>query len=363
MTTPLTRGQIAVLAPAALLMATVGIAGGIGTYANVNSVLHRSETALGIVAAGEGATLVAALVMLGVTMLGQPAPLAIRAALWLLPAAASTLGIVIAPTATESVVFAFVPLAMTVSAEGLGLLARRIVVHRTGIDIEAQRRNASIMRRIAYHQARAARHPNPAKRERSALTAWRLMSRVGEGDAQLGSGLIDVQRARLTGGADAALAAMLGPAATAPELPVSPPPAHPEPDVSPGEPDEPDPDFEHAIGSAIAITVPSTASRASHLPATALALPASEQHFHAEPVLSPPDPTPVTTCEPAPGSQAHPEPEPREAQIAELAARLRQGERLTKASAAHLLGVSPATAGRRLKDARDRIGDGTGHYL
>ncbi|MFJ7417962.1 hypothetical protein ACIQXD_05035 [Streptomyces uncialis] len=362
MTTPLTGGQIAVLTPAALLMATVGIAGGIGTYANVNSVLHRSETALGIVAAGEGATLVAALVMLGVTMLGQPAPLAIRAALWLLPAAASTLGIVIAPTATESVVFAFVPLAMTVSAEGLGLLARRIVVHRTGIDIEAQRRNASIMRRIAYHQARAARHPVERVRARSGLAAWRLMSRVGDGDTQLGSGLIDVQRTRLTGGADAALAAMLGPASAVPELPVSPAPAHPEPDVSP---DEPDPDFEHAIGSAIALTTPTTMSPATRLPATAATLPAPHQDFHPEPVLSPTDPTPVPVAEPGPGSPAHPElgPELRETQIAELAARLRQGERLTKASAAQLLGVSPATAGRRLKDARDRIGDGTGHYL
>lgn len=53
----------------------------------------------------------------------------------------------------------------------------------------------------------------------------------------------------------------------------------------------------------------------------------------------------------------------KEQQIATLAHRLTIGDRLTKTTAAQLLGVSPATAGRRLKDARDRISDGTGMYL
>lgn len=44
------------------------------------------------------------------------------------------------------------------------------------------------------------------------------------------------------------------------------------------------------------------------------------------------------------------------AQVDELVTRLKNGEVLTKTSAADLLGVSPATAGRRLKEARDQLG-------
>jgi hypothetical protein len=187
----LTGGQIAVLILATLPMIAVGVGGAIGTYANAASVLHRKETALGVVAAGEGATLVAALVMIGVTMLGQPAPFTIRAALWLLPAAASVMGLAIAPTLTEAVVFALTPLAMTAAAEGISFLARRIVVHRTGVDVEAQRRNAAILRRIAYHRARAERHPWAWVRRVSALVAWRLMGQLGHSDATLGSALTD----------------------------------------------------------------------------------------------------------------------------------------------------------------------------
>ncbi|MFC8423966.1 hypothetical protein ACFUN7_24325 [Streptomyces sp. NPDC057236] len=221
----LTGGQIAVLVLATLPMIAVGIGGAIGTYANAASVLHRKETALGVVAAGEGATLVAALVMIGVTMLGQPAPLAIRAALWLLPAAASVMGLVIAPTTTEAVVFALTPLAMTASAEGVSFLARRIVVHATGVDIEAQRRNAAVLRRIAYHRARAERHPWKWVRRFSELLAWRLMGRLGHSDATLGSALTDVQNTRIVDGANTALAAMFS---SAPELP----PATPRPAVA-----------------------------------------------------------------------------------------------------------------------------------
>jgi len=229
----LTGGQIAVLAIATIPMITVGIGGAIGTYANAASVLHRKETALGVVAAGEGATLVAAIVMIGVTMLGQAAPLAIRAALWLLPATASVMGLAIAPTGTEAVVFALTPLAMTASAEGTSFLARRIVVHRTGIDVEAQRRNAAILRKIAYHRARAERHPWKWVRRVSELVAWRLMAKLGHHDATLGSALTDVQNTRIVDGANTALAAMLSsatelPAAT-PRQAVAPPPATPKP--------------------------------------------------------------------------------------------------------------------------------------
>lgn len=216
----LTRNQKAILAIATIPMIAVGVGGAIGTYANAASVLHRKETALGVVAAGEGATLVAALVMIGVTMLGQPAPFTIRAALWLLPAAASVMGLAIAPTATEAVVFALTPLAMTAAAEGISFLARRIVVHATGIDIEAQRRNAAILRRIAYHRARAERHPWKWVRRVSALVAWRLMGQLGHSDATLGSALTDVQNIRIIEGANTALAAMFS---SAPELPAATP--------------------------------------------------------------------------------------------------------------------------------------------
>lgn len=219
----LTGGQITVLILATLPMIAVGVGGAIGTYANAASVLHRKETALGVVAAGEGATLVAALVMIGVTMLGQPAPFTIRAALWLLPAAASVMGLAIAPTLTEAVVFALTPLAMTAAAEGISFLARRIVVHRTGIDVEAQRRNAAILRRIAYHRARAERHPWAWVRRVSALVAWRLMGQLGHSDATLGSALTDVQNIRIVEGANTALAAMLS---TSHELPPA-TPRHP----------------------------------------------------------------------------------------------------------------------------------------
>lgn len=219
----LTAGQIWVLVLATLPMIAVGVGGAIGTYANAASVLHRKETALGVVAAGEGATLVAALVMIGVTMLGQPAPFTIRAALWLLPAAASVMGLAIAPTLTEAVVFALTPLAMTAAAEGISFLARRIVVHRTGVDVEAQRRNAAILRRIAFHRARAERHPWKWVQQLSELVAWRLMKRLGDSDATLGSALTDVQNIRIVEGANTALAAMLS---TSHELPPA-TPRHP----------------------------------------------------------------------------------------------------------------------------------------
>lgn len=350
----LTTGQRVVLGLATLPMIAVGIGGALGTYANAASVLHREETALGVVAAGEGATLVAALVMLGLTMLGQAAPLAIRAALWLLPAAASVMGLVIAPTLTEAVVFAITPLAMTVSAEGLALLARRIVVKVTGEDVEAQRRNAATLRRIAYHRARADRHPDPKVRERSALKAWRLMSRVGDGDTELGSGLIAVQRDRLTGGADAALSAMLT---------GSPEPTPAEPAALPELTSEPhaEPDFDTTVEGALHVAAlePRPEPPTPALPRPGAILPALDQQVSREPVASPAEPAPALTPEPEP----EPAGDPIEAQITELTSRLRRGERLTKTSAADILGVSPATAGRRLKDARERIDDGTGMYL
>ncbi|WP_052479918.1 hypothetical protein [Streptomyces sp. NBRC 110035] len=356
----LSGGQIAVLTVATLIMAAVGIGGAIGTYANANAELKRSETALGIVAAGEGATLVAALVMVGVTMLGQAAPLIARAALWVLPAAAAVMGLAIAPTPREAVIYALTPLAMTASAEGISFLARRIVVHRTGTDTEAQRRNAEIMRQIAFHAAQAERHPEEKVRQASALTAWKLMRRVGDGDAQLGSGLIAVQRERFTDGANSALLSML---TGTPE----PAPAHPalpaiESGESTGEP----------TGSTVILSQRPEPVGSAHTPALPDArtiIQPSDQVIRREPVLSQGEPALAKTVQAAAETAAG-EPgetdqstDEKEQQIAELAHRLKSGERLTKNTAAQLLGVSPATAGRRLKDARDRISDGTGMYL
>lgn len=356
----LTRGQKTVLAAATLPMIGAGGLGAWGTYANITSVFHRSATALGVVAAGEGATLVLALVLVGLTMLGQPSPLAVRAGLWLLPAAASITGILVAPGVKDAIVFAVTPMAMTVSAEGLGLLARRIVVHTTGVDVEAQRRNAATLRRIAYHRARAERHPDKKVRKASALKAWKLMSHVGADDTVLGSGLVGVQRQRITEGADDALADMLTGRPALPELPPAQPPVSPEP-----EPDEPEPtDYETTVNTALPVI--GSEPRPMFTDPAQLRMQPPDQAVSREPVLSPAEPLTVSRTEPSPEPDAEPsEPDVDEIeqQISQLASRLRGGERLTKTTAAQLLGVSQATAGRRLKEAKGRIGDGTGQYL
>ncbi|MFF9688969.1 hypothetical protein [Streptomyces sp. NPDC014623] len=209
MNAKLTKGQVAVLVLATIPMVAAGVAGGWGTYTNIVTEFHRAATAMGVVAAGEGVTLVLALVMVGLTMLGQAAPAPVRVGLWLAPLAAAVTGIVVADNITEGVVYAMTPMAMSASAEGLGLLARRIVVYRTGIDMEVQRRNADTIQRLAYHRARAANHPGKWAKVYSARASWRLAKRVGVGDTELGGKLVDVQRTRLVDGADAALLDML----------------------------------------------------------------------------------------------------------------------------------------------------------
>ncbi|GGT54284.1 hypothetical protein [Streptomyces purpureus] len=231
----LSRGQAWILGAAAVPMVAFGGLGAVGTYSNITSVFHRSATALGVVAAGEGATLVLALVLVGLTMLGQSAPAAVRVGLWTLPAVASLTGAAVAKSVTEAVVFAVTPMAMCVSAEGMGLLARRIVVYRTGVDAEAQRRNAAVMQRLAYHRARAANHPDQKARKGSELESWKLAKKVGTGDALLGAHLVGVQRERMTAGADAALAGMFALPVTAPAPGVT---AAPEPPAIEGVDEE-----------------------------------------------------------------------------------------------------------------------------
>lgn len=219
----LTRGQGVVLGAAALVMTVVGAAGAIGTFANVLSLFHRKATAIGVVAAGEGLTLILALTMLGLTMLGQPSPTWVRAGLWLAPLTACLTGLSLAGTLTEAAVYGMTPLGMSGAAEGLGLIARRIVTYTTGVDADAQRRQADTVQQLAYHQAAADRHPDDEVRASSLRKSWSLAKHVGRGDQVLGAALVDVQRKRIHGGADTALAGMYG------ATPAIEPPARPRP--------------------------------------------------------------------------------------------------------------------------------------
>ncbi|RST19344.1 conjugal transfer protein [Streptomyces sp. WAC05374] len=205
----LTRVQIGVLAAAFVPMLATGVFGGIGTYSNIGHA-YGQGTALGALAAGEGATAVLALVLLGLTMLGQSSPRIVRLGLWALPAAAAVMGAMAAPDPGRTVIYALTSMGMSVSAEGMAFLARRIVVHTDGRDAENERRTADVVQALAYHRARATQHPTGWVRKWSELKSWRLARRVGVGDAALGSRLLDVQRERVSAGADAALASMFG---------------------------------------------------------------------------------------------------------------------------------------------------------
>nr|WP_202431904.1 conjugal transfer protein [Streptomyces sp. SID7804] len=198
-------------------MLATGVLGGIGTYSNIGHA-YGSGTALGALAAGEGATAVLALVLLGLTMLGQSSPRIVRAGLWVLPAAAAVMGAMAAPDPGRTVIYALTPMGMSVSAEGMAFLARRIVVHTDGRDAENERRTADLVQALAYHRARATQHPSDRVKKWSERKSWRLARKVGVGDVALGSRLLDVQRDRVTAGADAALASMFGGTPAVPAL-------------------------------------------------------------------------------------------------------------------------------------------------
>ncbi|WP_069885260.1 hypothetical protein [Streptomyces luteocolor] len=210
MTRTLNAWQYTVLGIAAALMAVVGAFGGIGTYANVQAQFHRGATAAGVVAAGEGLALVLALTMLCLTMLDQPAPTVVRIGLWLAPVGACATGVTIAETTGEAIVFGLTPMAMSGAAEGLGLIARRVNIYRTGVDAEQMRRNADAVQQLAYQQAVAQHHPDQEIREGALRKAWALAKQVGQGDAALGADLVDIQRTRIRDGADTALGGMYG---------------------------------------------------------------------------------------------------------------------------------------------------------
>ncbi|MFF1743252.1 hypothetical protein [Streptomyces mirabilis] len=206
----ITWGQGLVLGGASVAMVVVGAFGAWGTYSNAVAAFHRQATAAGVVAAGEGLTLILALIMLGRTMLNQASPGIVRAGMWVAPVSASCIGISIAGDVREAAVYAVTPLAMSGAAEGLGLIARSIVVYRTGLDAEVMRRNADTARQLAFNRAVADGHPGERRRKSAVRRYWRLAKYVGVGDAELGTGLVDVQRVRVRDGADAALASMYG---------------------------------------------------------------------------------------------------------------------------------------------------------
>ncbi|MFF0127336.1 GIY-YIG nuclease family protein [Streptomyces mirabilis] len=217
-TREVTWGQGLVLGGAAVAMVAVGAFGAWGTYSNAVAAFHRQATAAGVVAAGEGLTLILALIMLGRTMLNQASPGIVRAGMWVAPVSASGIGISIASDVREAAVYAVTPLAMSGAAEGLGLIARSIVVYRTGVDAEVMRHNADAARQLAFNRAVADGHPDEGKRKRAVRRYWRLAKYVGVGDAELGAGLVDVQRTRVREGADAALASMYGGQADKPSV-------------------------------------------------------------------------------------------------------------------------------------------------
>ncbi|MFE7856047.1 hypothetical protein [Streptomyces sp. NPDC057403] len=221
-TRELTKGQSWVLGVTAAAILAVGGFGSWGTYTNAVDAFHRQATAAGVVAAGEGLTLILALIMLGRTMLGMATPAVVRGGMWLAPLSASSIGLAIANGTREAAVYAVTPLAMSGAAEGLGLIARSIVVYRTGVDAEVVRRNADVARQLAFNRAVAEGHPGQHRRKWAVRRYWRLARYVGVGDAELGAGLVDVQRVRVREGADAALAGMYG---AAPATPATQPPA------------------------------------------------------------------------------------------------------------------------------------------
>ncbi|MFE5794685.1 conjugal transfer protein [Streptomyces sp. NPDC056503] len=209
--------QRVVLGAAFVPMLATGGAGGFGTYTNIKAA-YGSGTAVGAVAAGEGATAVLAIVLLGLTLLGQSSPRVIRAGLWALPAAAAAMSATAAKTPGEMVIYALTPMGMTASAEGAAFLARRIVVYRDGRDAEAEAHAANLVQALAYQRAMSERHPDPKVRKKAELESWKLAKKVGAGDVVLGTRLVDAQREKVTDGAQAALAAMFGATIVAPVL-------------------------------------------------------------------------------------------------------------------------------------------------
>jgi len=234
-------GQILVLVLACAPMAAVGIAGAVATFVNMDRILNSGASALGMVAAGEGATLICALVALAVTLMGQHTPPVVRLGMWLLPLVAAVAGVAMASGTNEMIMMAVTPMAMTAAGEGVAFVARRVVAHRTGVDIEQQRRSGLLL----WHANRA-KNGGWLGQRISQAAVWRLTKAFAETDNQLSVQLGEIQRYRIADGADANLAHVLAgpvgkarktaerpsvaPAAPAPALPA---PAAPAPRTQP----------------------------------------------------------------------------------------------------------------------------------
>lgn len=235
----LTNGQKMVLWAASAPMAAAGIAGAAATFYNMRGILHSSATAAGLVAAGEGATLICALIALLVTLMGQHTPGVVRVGMWLVPLVASVTGAVVAPTVDMKVAMAVTPLAMTASGEGIAFVARRIVQHNTGVDLEAQRRAGLLV----WHAGRAANGGWLGKRL-SKAAVWKLTKSFASTDGQMHIQVDDIQRFRIGENLDVNLVdilagtpktaprkpgtASLAPAAPVPALPAADKPSAPE---------------------------------------------------------------------------------------------------------------------------------------
>lgn len=253
------KGQILVLVAACAPMAAVGIAGAVATFVNMDRILNSGASALGMVAAGEGATLICALVALAVTLMGQHTPTVVRLGMWLLPLVAAVAGVAMASGTNEMIMMAVTPMAMTAAGEGVAFVARRVVAHRTGVDIEQQRRSGLLL----WHANRAT-NGSGLGRWISQGAVWRLTKAFAETDNQLSVQLGEIQRYRIADGADANLAHVLaGPVGKAPKAARTPAvaPAAPVPALPAPTPSEPrtqpsastdDDDDRHAVPAALA---------------------------------------------------------------------------------------------------------------
>jgi hypothetical protein len=192
----------------AAVMALVGAAGATGTFMNMRGVFGGG-TAVGVVAAAEGATLVLALTTIALTIIEQPTPWILHLGMVGIPTAAAIAGFEAAGADTaKAIVFALTQLAMVAAAEGGALVARKVIVYTTGVDPNAQKRNADIAQRLNFHAARAQKHPSNTVQRRSLREMWRLAKYAGVGDNALAEDLVQAQRARIAQGTDEALRGM-----------------------------------------------------------------------------------------------------------------------------------------------------------
>jgi hypothetical protein len=198
------KGKAWVLGLTVAPMLAVGIFGGVGSFHNLTGA-YGSGTAMGAVAAGEGATAVLALLYVVTTLLGQVASRAIRMGLYALPASAAAMAATAATGPGQTIVYALTPMAITAAAEGLAFLVRRAVVYTDGRDAEAEARASRIIRDLNFHQSRSIAHPDEKIRAKSEKRKWKLAAKVGAGDVSLGTALLDVQHTRIVQGADVAL--------------------------------------------------------------------------------------------------------------------------------------------------------------